>query len=593
MKDYVATHSTPHTLISDQGSAFTSHDFKSFCSKLSINQEFSPVNDHRGTGLVERTIRTIKTRLLAIKNEKQNAFNLNSALKTVVRNLRWDPLKSLRKFPENCRVSLFFLQFNRQPRIANQLKSKLCVTRSSVSDNLYQLPKLVELTAPWDWPSEGDISDTDVPAFVETKSAKNPRAGSSTPAASTARGPSAPTPPPVRTEYIVSDDDTGEKFAVQASAQTPPTIANELVIPPNRQLWQAAAKASGEHAFRPIFEDVTSTSEHTITLRSGKVLRKNTVALGPKVKPTRKNPKTSQGQPKKPTPPPVGWTSESEDESPPTTTAASSTRPTIAFSVASPTPAPPSTAPQPPAPRPDSSPATSESDSESAVHPPVSMAQPSDISISAKMKAGSRSIRPTLDENITNDEAELIFSNEMEEALSRSLTETLPQQMATMEQILQQSPETPNNSSDLQAASRVLQPLGPSLSPSKPQLLKLLAMKAKRPYPKTAAETAFRVSKRKQPKPKPGAPPHPRSPAPGTSTKRPASPLAAPAKRPRQVGVPSVKKTKPARRNPFQRVASDRPLSSRRRFPNIPDGAVPIDVVQERPSSPPASDASP
>ncbi len=79
MKAYIATHSAPHTVISDQGSAFTSHEFKSFCSKHTNQQEFSPVNDHRGTGVVERAIRTIKTRILAINRHRKHLHLMISA----------------------------------------------------------------------------------------------------------------------------------------------------------------------------------------------------------------------------------------------------------------------------------------------------------------------------------------------------------------------------------------------------------------------------------------------------------------------------------------------------------------------------------
>ncbi len=156
----MATHST---IASDQGTAFTSKDFKHFCKTHNIRITYSPVNDHRGTGLVERTIRTLKYRLLAMKMSQRDTFNLNSALKLATRNLRWDPLKSLHRSRDNAPVSPFFLQFDHHPRISNTLRSSMSPTRSPVSERLYNLPKLVPANAPWDWPSEGEISDTEVP----------------------------------------------------------------------------------------------------------------------------------------------------------------------------------------------------------------------------------------------------------------------------------------------------------------------------------------------------------------------------------------------------------------------------------------------
>ena len=87
-KQYVATHSTMDTLASDQGAAFTSKDFKHFCKINNIRVTYSPVNDRRGTGLVEPTIRTFKYQLLAMKMSQRDTFNLNSARKLATRNLR-------------------------------------------------------------------------------------------------------------------------------------------------------------------------------------------------------------------------------------------------------------------------------------------------------------------------------------------------------------------------------------------------------------------------------------------------------------------------------------------------------------------------
>ncbi len=560
-----------------------------------INITYSPVNDHRGTGLVERTIRTLKYRLLAMKMSQRDTLNLNSALKLATRNLRWDPLQSLHSYQDNAPISPFYMQFNRHPRISNTLRPSMSLTRSPISERLYNLPKLVDANAPWDWPSEGEISDTEVPKSQPAKSGKgsrHPRNQST--------NPRIPTPSPAAahssqsSEMVVTDDETGARYAITTSVNTPPTPENELVIPPGRQIWQAAAKASsGEYYFRPVHDTVVSSSDHTITLRSGKVLRKNTVALGPRVsKPQKKK------QPQRASTPNQTPLSSDSDIDPPVTAAPVQHPPSRPqFTVAAtPTKTPPAVDPSPHA----SSPATSDSEPDistgpSTVIPLDQSAKPDEISISDKMRQGSRSIRPTMSEDISNSEEAAIFTNEMEEAIRRSLAESPHTQIQNMDDILQQ--QLPADFTENLTISPHTQAALPSISPSKLQHLKRLAMQSKRPFARTAAETAIHPrisiskSKRSKTKPKKWTAPQSTS-APTTSSKRKLTVASPPpdAKRPKQTGIPSTKKTRPPKRNPFQTTGKGRPPSSRRRFPNVPEGAVPIDtVLPQQPPSPASS----
>ncbi len=53
----------PKALRTDQGTAFTSDTIRQWCEKHSVKQICSPVGDHRGTGLVERLIKTLRWRM--------------------------------------------------------------------------------------------------------------------------------------------------------------------------------------------------------------------------------------------------------------------------------------------------------------------------------------------------------------------------------------------------------------------------------------------------------------------------------------------------------------------------------------------------
>ena len=68
----------PKTIRSDQGTAFTAEKMHRWCESKCIQQIFSPIGDHRGTGLVERFIRTLRSRLGACKlANKQQTFREN------------------------------------------------------------------------------------------------------------------------------------------------------------------------------------------------------------------------------------------------------------------------------------------------------------------------------------------------------------------------------------------------------------------------------------------------------------------------------------------------------------------------------------
>ena len=62
----------PRKIHVDQGSCFTSNKFKSFCNSEGIELVYSPVNDHRGTGSMERTIGSLKDFVLTHASEKEH-----------------------------------------------------------------------------------------------------------------------------------------------------------------------------------------------------------------------------------------------------------------------------------------------------------------------------------------------------------------------------------------------------------------------------------------------------------------------------------------------------------------------------------------
>ena len=69
---HITQHGVPRKIHVDQGSCFTSNKFKSFCNSEGIKLVYSPVNDHRGTGSVEKTIGSLKNFVLTYASEKEH-----------------------------------------------------------------------------------------------------------------------------------------------------------------------------------------------------------------------------------------------------------------------------------------------------------------------------------------------------------------------------------------------------------------------------------------------------------------------------------------------------------------------------------------
>ena len=61
-RTYIDTHGIPESVGNDYFSGFKGKMMKKFCAEHNIEKKFCPVGDHRGCGLIERIIQTIKRR---------------------------------------------------------------------------------------------------------------------------------------------------------------------------------------------------------------------------------------------------------------------------------------------------------------------------------------------------------------------------------------------------------------------------------------------------------------------------------------------------------------------------------------------------
>ena len=81
---YCADNGTPQTIRTDNGSCFKSKEFKEYCNGENITRILCTPNLHTGTGLVERTIRTIKSLTRAsLEDDLTFEESVNKAIKTI------------------------------------------------------------------------------------------------------------------------------------------------------------------------------------------------------------------------------------------------------------------------------------------------------------------------------------------------------------------------------------------------------------------------------------------------------------------------------------------------------------------------------
>ena len=107
LDSYIRIHGLPHSIRTDHGSGFKNNLVQEFCSSRGIKYVFLPVGDHRGSGLVERTIQTTK-RKLGVAKLDPNFTKLKETIQQKLEDIRKSNHSVLKKSP-------FKLHFGRKP----------------------------------------------------------------------------------------------------------------------------------------------------------------------------------------------------------------------------------------------------------------------------------------------------------------------------------------------------------------------------------------------------------------------------------------------------------------------------------------------
>ena len=119
LEGYCADNGTPKSIRTDNATCFISEEFKLFCKREGIQRIRSTPHLHTGTGLVERTIRTIKD---LIRANTQDGLSFSDSLMLAIKTIRMTPNSKLKLTP-------FELHKGRKPRtaITNMLYRDECL----------------------------------------------------------------------------------------------------------------------------------------------------------------------------------------------------------------------------------------------------------------------------------------------------------------------------------------------------------------------------------------------------------------------------------------------------------------------------------
>ena len=136
----------------DQATGFFSNDIQSFCNYEDIELIKSPVKDHRATGMVERTIGSIKNYVLTYLQENQN-YKFGEMIFRALSALRFVPHSKTKLTPFEAyhgrEANTAFRNLTKTPSLKNLNWDNVVNQKLFCLDKASNLPE-VELTLDWE-----------------------------------------------------------------------------------------------------------------------------------------------------------------------------------------------------------------------------------------------------------------------------------------------------------------------------------------------------------------------------------------------------------------------------------------------------------
>ena len=244
LKAYIIAHGVPRQIRVDQGTNFMSKEVRSFCHKERTEMLISPVNDHRATGCVERTIGSIKNSVLTYAREDKPE-PLDGMVERALGALRFAKNATLNITPFEAHhgreANTVLRNLTKKPSLWNLNWKNVIRSKSACLDE--QDPNAQAMPEPMDtnW---GVRCDTE----YDRKNRRHPMKLAEVQADN-------------------QDDEPGIVWAPNEPAEVPPVVVMQKTGERNM------------NRYKPLKSSIVNQSDHTIKLSNGAVLRKSGVAL--------------------------------------------------------------------------------------------------------------------------------------------------------------------------------------------------------------------------------------------------------------------------------------------------------------------------
>ena len=149
LDSYIRVHGLPRSIRTDHGSGFNNHLVQEFCSNRGIKHILSPVGDHRGSGLVEQSIQTIKIKL-GVAQLDPNFKNIKDTVHQILEDIRKSNHSVFKKSPFELHFGLrhVIMLFNLILQPKDWSATSLHQTRSPVTTTVGTGQKLFLVAVP-------------------------------------------------------------------------------------------------------------------------------------------------------------------------------------------------------------------------------------------------------------------------------------------------------------------------------------------------------------------------------------------------------------------------------------------------------------
>ena len=253
LRKYINTHGHPRKLHMDQATGFFSKEIQNLCNYEGIEFIKSPVRDHRATGMVERTIGSIKNYVLTYLQENKN-YKFGAMISRALSALRFMPHSKTKLTPFEAyhgrEANTALRNLTKKPSLKNLNWNNVVNQKLSCLDKAGNLPE-VELTL--DWEKRSDLKYA----------------------------------PQNRKAPIILDDD------VVADPKAPEVVDAKELSPPMTPTWLKKHKTSSTTVYQRTGKTdpkdprrykrlplkIEKLTKHTVQMKKGSLLRRSGVSF--------------------------------------------------------------------------------------------------------------------------------------------------------------------------------------------------------------------------------------------------------------------------------------------------------------------------